>query len=90
MKLNAKRHLLAFEEEDVEEHLLAVHTALEGFQIAYYLNKNTAASFKRQDDITLNDKGIFFSLFEYLDLKLFTKPKSAKKVEFLFSCLYSV
>ena len=65
MKLNAKRHLLAFEEEDAEEHLLAVHTALEGFQIAYYLNKNTAASFKRQDDITLNDKGIFFSLFEW-------------------------
>ena len=65
MKLNAKRHLLAFEEEDAEEHLLAVHTALEGFQIAYYLNKHTAASFKRQDDITLNDKGIFFSLFEW-------------------------
>lgn len=65
MKSNSKIHLLSYEEDDFHDHLLALHSNLEGHQIAFYLNKHTDALFKRVEDIGLNDKEVRFPLFEW-------------------------
>ena len=65
MKSNSKIHLLSYEEDDFHDHLLALHSNLEGYQIAFYLNKHTDALFKRVEDIGLNDKEVRFLLFEW-------------------------
>lgn len=65
MKSNSKIHHLSYEEEDFHDHLLALHSNLEGYQIAFYLNKHTDALFKRVEDIGLNNKEVRFPLFEW-------------------------
>jgi len=65
MKSNSKIHLLSYEEDDFHDHLLALHSNLEGYQIAFYLNKHSDALFKRKEDIGLNDKEARFPLFEW-------------------------
>jgi len=65
MKSNSKIHLLSYEEDDFHDHLLALHSNLDGYQIAFYLNKHTDALFKRVEDIGLNDKEARFTLFEW-------------------------
>ena len=65
MKSNSKIHLLSYEEDDFHDHLLALHSNLEGYQIAFYLNKHSDALFKRVEDIGLNDKEVRFLLFEW-------------------------
>lgn len=65
MKSSSKIHLLSYEEDDFQDHLLALHSNLEGYQIAFYLNKHTDAVFKRVEDISLNDKEVRFPLFEW-------------------------
>jgi len=65
MKSNSKIHLLSYEKDDFHDHLLALHSNLDGYQIAFYLNKHTDALFKRVEDIGLNDKEVRFLLFEW-------------------------
>lgn len=67
MKSTARIHLLPFEEEPSEEFLLALHTNLEAYQIAFYLNQYCQAKFKRIEDIYLKNQTVYFELFEWED-----------------------
>jgi hypothetical protein len=65
MKKGHKVHLLTYEEEDLKDYLLAIHSSLEGFQIAFYLNQISRTKFKRDQDITLDTKKAAFSSFKW-------------------------
>ena len=65
MKKDFKIHHLNYKEENSEDHLLAIHSNLEAFQIAYFLNKYTNSTFKRGEDIDLNSKEACFYLFKW-------------------------
>ena len=65
MKKDFKVHHLNYQEENSEDHLLAIHSNIEAFQIAYFLNKYTNSTFKRGEDIDLNSKEACFYLFKW-------------------------
>ena len=65
MKKDFKIHHLNYKEENSEDHLLAIHSNIEAFQIAYFLNKYTNSTFKRGEDIDLNSKEACFYLFKW-------------------------
>jgi len=65
MRKGHKVHLLTYEEEDFQDHLLAIHSNLEAFQIAFFLNKYSSAMFTREEDITLRTKEACFCLFKW-------------------------
>lgn len=65
MKKGQKVHLLTYEEEDFQDYLLAIHSNIEVFQIAFFLNKYIATKFKREDDIILKENEATFCLFEW-------------------------
>lgn len=87
MRSSARIHLLPFEEEPSEEFLLALHTSLEAYQIAFFLNQHCQAQFKRIEDIILKNQAACFALFEWdnplLDQKvsLFSNQYSADEVQ---------
>ena len=45
--MNKKFYLLEFDEEVISEHLVAIHSHKEAYQIAFYLNQTINAKFKR-------------------------------------------
>ena len=65
MKKDFKIHHLNYKEENSEDHLLAIHSNIEAFQIAYFLNKYTNSTFKRGEDIDLNTEKACFYLFKW-------------------------
>jgi hypothetical protein len=66
MQKGHKVHLLDYQEEDFnKDHLLAIHSNKEAFQIAYFLNKFSNSIFRRKEDIALNYKEASFSLFKW-------------------------
>tara|TARA_B100000989_G_C19485514_1_gene447248 strand:+ start:560 stop:1036 length:477 start_codon:yes stop_codon:yes gene_type:complete len=65
MKKDFKVHHLNYQEEDSQDHLIAIHSNIEAFQIAYFLNKYTNSTFRREEDIDLNVKEAFFYLFKW-------------------------
>ena len=65
MRSSARIHLLPFEEEPSEEFLLALHTSLEAYQIAFFLNQHSQTQFKRIEDIILKNQAASFALFEW-------------------------
>lgn len=65
MKSSARIHLLPFEEEPTDEYLLALHTNLEAYQIAFFLNQHCQTQFRRTDDIYLKNRAVSFILFEW-------------------------
>jgi hypothetical protein len=87
MRSSARIHLLPFEEEQSEEFLLALHTSLEAYQIAFFLNQHCQTQFKRIEDIILKNQAACFALFEWdnslLDQKvsLFSNQYSADEVQ---------
>jgi hypothetical protein len=67
MNSSSKKYLLDFEEEEFDGYLLALHTHLDDYQIAFHLNKYSPTKFKRIEDIVLNKDESSFSLFEWED-----------------------
>tara|TARA_B100000989_G_C19407338_1_gene412707 strand:- start:389 stop:865 length:477 start_codon:yes stop_codon:yes gene_type:complete len=65
MKKDFKVHHLNYQEESSQDHLLAIHSNKEAFQIAYFLNKHTNSTFKREEDIDLDSKKACFYLFKW-------------------------
>ena len=65
MKKGQKVHLLTYEEEDLQDHLLAIHSSLEIYQIAFFLNQSSGTKFKRDLDISLEANSAAFSLFKW-------------------------
>ena len=51
-------------------HLLAIHTTLEDYQLAFEINRLTGSQFKRtKKDIDLPQKNAFFARFKWIDNK---------------------
>ena len=64
----ALHKLLLDDIEDVSYTLLAIHCTLEDFRVAYLLNKHLKTKLKRrEEDLDLVNKNIYFALFEWLD-----------------------
>ena len=68
MKSGTKVHLLTYEDQDLEDYLLGIHTDLEAFQIAFSLNKFCEAKFARIEDILLNNHKAAFCLYEWKNI----------------------
>ncbi len=64
-----KIYQLKIEEDSLEEFYIAIHSSLEAYQIAFYINKKNKILLKRRKKDLKNEKqqGIF-SLFEWKDL----------------------
>ena len=63
-----KVYKLKIEEGPSDEYFIAIHSTLEAYQLAYYINKQNKILLKRKKDfITEKNKGSF-SLFEWKDL----------------------
>lgn len=65
MRKDFKVHHLNYQEEDSQDHLIAIHSDIEAFQIAFFLNKYTNSTFRREEDIDLNVKEACFYLFKW-------------------------
>ena len=63
-----KIHYIDIDDENENEYWIALHTACEGFQLAYFINKNGLVKLKRSDNDIKNylDKGVF-NIFEFID-----------------------
>ena len=63
-----KIHYIDIDEENEKEYWIAVHTTYEGFQLAYFINKNGLLKLIRSDNDIKNylDKGVF-NIFEFTD-----------------------
>ena len=63
-----KIHYIEIDEENEEEYWIAVHTTYEGFQLAYFINKNGLLKLRRSDNDIKNylDEGLF-NIFEFTD-----------------------
>ena len=63
-----KVHYIEIEEENEKEYWIAAHTSYEGFQLAYFINKNCSLNLRRSDSDIRNymDKGVF-NIFEFND-----------------------
>lgn len=63
-----KIYKLKIEEGPSDEYFIAIHSTLEAYQLAYYVNKQNKILLKRKKDfITEKNKGSY-SLFEWKDL----------------------
>ena len=45
-----KIHYIDIDEENEKEYWIAVHTTYEGFQLAYFINKNGLLKLRRSDN----------------------------------------
>ena len=63
-----KIHYIDIDEENEKEYWIAVHTTYEGFQLAYFINKNGLLKLRRSDNDIKNylDEGVF-NIFEFND-----------------------
>ena len=63
-----KIHYIEIDEENEEEYWIALHTTYEGFQLAYFINKNGLIKLRRSDNDIKNylDEGLF-NIFEFTD-----------------------
>ena len=63
-----KIHYIDIDEENEKEYWIAVHTSYEGFQLAYFINKNGLLKLRRSDNDIKNylDEGLF-NIFEFTD-----------------------
>ena len=63
-----KIHYIDIDEENEKEYWIAVHTTYEGFQLAYFINKNGLLKLRRSDNDIKNysDEGVF-NIFEFID-----------------------
>ena len=63
-----KIHYIDIDEENEKEYWIAVHTTYEGFQLAYFINKNGLLKLRRSDNDIKNylDEGVF-NIFEFTD-----------------------
>ena len=63
-----KIHYIDLDEESDKEYWIAVHTTYEGFQLAYFINKNGLLKLRRSDNDIKNylDEGLF-NIFEFTD-----------------------
>lgn len=66
-------HKLHFDEFDkIDYHLIAIHTSLEDYRLAYYINQNLPIKFKKSDcniQISNKDGDAQFTRFVYEDEK---------------------
>ena len=63
-----KIHYIDIDEESEKEYWIAVHTTYEGFQLAYFINKNGLLKLRRSNNDIKNylDEGVF-NIFEFTD-----------------------
>ena len=63
-----KIHYIDIDEKNEEEYWIALHTTYEGFQLAYFINKNGLLKLRRSDNDIKNylDEGVF-NVFEFTD-----------------------
>ena len=63
-----KIHYIDLDEESEKEYWIAVHTTCEGFQLAYFINKNGLLKLRRSNNDIKNylDEGVF-NIFEFTD-----------------------
>ena len=63
-----KIHYIDIDEENEKEYWIAVHSSYEGFQLAYFINKNGLLKLRRSDNDIKNylDEGLF-NIFEFTD-----------------------
>ena len=63
-----KIHYIDIDEENEKEYWIAVHTTYEGFQLAYFINKNGLLKLRRSNNDIKNylDEGLF-NIFEFND-----------------------
>ena len=63
-----KIHYIDIDEENEKEYWIAVHTTYEGFQLAYFINKNGLLKLRRLNNDIKNylDEGVF-NIFEFND-----------------------
>ena len=63
-----KIHYIEIDEENEEEYWIALHTTYEGFQLAYFINKNGLLKLRRLNNDIKNylDEGVF-NIFEFTD-----------------------
>ena len=63
-----KIHYIDLDEESDKEYWIAVHTTCEGFQLAYFINKNGLLKLRRSNNDIKNylDEGVF-NIFEFND-----------------------
>ena len=63
-----KIHYIEIDEENEEEYWIALHPTYEGFQLAYFINKNGLIKIRRSDNDIKNylDEGLF-NIFEFTD-----------------------
>ena len=63
-----KIHYIDIDEEREKEYWIAVHTTCEGFQLAYFINKNVLLKLRRSNNDIKNylDEGVF-NIFEFTD-----------------------
>ena len=63
-----KIHYIEIDEENEEEYWIALHTTYEGFQLAYFINKNGLLKLRRSNNDIKNylDEGVF-NIFEFTD-----------------------
>ena len=63
-----KIHYIDLDEESEKEYWIAVHTTCEGFQLAYFINKNGLLKLRRLNNDIKNylDEGVF-NIFEFTD-----------------------
>ena len=63
-----KIHYIDLDEESDKEYWIAVHTTCEGFQLAYFINKNGLLKLRRSNNDIKNylDEGVF-NIFEFTD-----------------------
>ena len=63
-----KIHYIDLDEESEKEYWIAVHSTYEGFQLAYFINKNGLLKLRRLNNDIKNylDEGVF-NVFEFTD-----------------------
>ena len=61
--MNQKIYHLAFEDDTLQDHIIAIHSSIEAYQIAFFLNQRLAANFKRVDDIAFQDTPASFLMY---------------------------
>ena len=63
-----KIHYIDIDEENEKEYWIAVHSTYEGFQLAYFINKNGLLKLRRSNNDIKNylDEGVF-NIFEFTD-----------------------
>ena len=63
-----KIHYIDIDEESEKEYWIALHTTYEGFQLAYFINKNGLLKLRRSNNDIKNflDEGVF-NIFKFTD-----------------------